>query len=165
MRLQKRITFALAVFVLLSASGCREKRIGATYDPFAIFPATAQWAWEEELNRLPTDPSMAELNIRVLVEEAITKGLAKRGYEMAPEGGEVQFLIHYQVGIAKRIEPNSVQGFGSLSLTLVDPTTNRDVWVGFVKTRADITLSESARRKRLQQQVDTMLKKFPPSQS
>jgi len=164
MRLQKRITLVLAVLVLLGSSGCGEKRIGATYDPFAIFPATAQWAWEEELNRLPTDPSMTELNIRTLMEEAITKGLAKRGYEMAPAGGEVQFLVHYQVGIAKRIEPNSVKGFGSLSLTLVDPTTNRDVWVGFVKTKADIALSESDRRKRLQKQVDTMLKKFPPSQ-
>jgi hypothetical protein len=164
MRLQKRIPLVLAVFVLFSSSGCGEKRIGATYDPFAIFPATALWAWEEELNRLPTDPSMTELNIRTLVEEAIVKGLAKRGYEMAPEGEEVQFLAHYQVGIAKRIEPNSVKGFGSLSLTLVDPATNRDVWVGFVRTRANVALSESDRRKRLQGQVDKMLRKFPPSQ-
>ncbi len=164
MRLQKRITLVFVVLVLLSSSGCGEKRIGATYDPFAIFPATAHWTWEEELNRLPTDPSITELNIRTLVEEAITKGLAKRGYEMAPEGGEVQFLVHYQVGIARRIKPDSIKGYGSLSLTLVDPATNRDVWVGFVKTEADIALSESDRRKRLQKQIDKMLEKFPPSQ-
>ena len=110
------------------------------------------------------ETSATELKFRTLVKEAITKGLAKRRYETAPACGEAQFLVHYQVGIAKRIEPSSVEGFGSLDLTLVDQTTNRDVWVGFVKTRADVALSESARRKRLQKQVDTMLRKFPPSQ-
>ena len=164
MRLQKRITFVLAVLVLFSSSGCYQKRIGATYDPFAIFPATAQWAWEVELNRLPTDPSIKELNVRAMVEEAITKGLAKRGYDMAPEGGQAQFLVHYQVGISKRIKPNSVKGYGSLSLTLVETVTNRDVWVGFVKTEAHVARSEGDRSKRLQSQVDRMLRKFPPSQ-
>ena len=164
MRLLKRITPVLAVLVLLSSSGCAQKRIGATYDPFVIFPATAQWAWDEGLNRLPTDPSITELNIRSLVRETITKGLARRGYTMSPEDGKVDFRIHYQVGIGRRIGPNSVTGYGSLSLTLVEASTNRDVWVGFVRTNVDVSLSETDRRKRLQKQINKMLRKFPPSQ-
>jgi hypothetical protein len=164
MRLTKRITLILAVLALLSAFGCAPKRTGATYDPFVAFPATAQWAWDEGLNRLPTDPSMAELNIRTIVRDTITEGLAKRGYSMAPEGEQADFLAHYQVGIGKRIDRSSVKGFGSLSLTLVDPATSRDVWVGFVKTESDVSLSEADRRKRLQRNIDKMLGKFPPSQ-
>ncbi len=164
MPLLVRITLVLAFISLLSASGCA-KRIGATYDPFLMFPATAQWAWDEGMNRIPEDPSMQALNIRAVVREIITEGLAGRGYTMAPKSGKVDFLVHYQVGIGRRISADSVQGYGSLSLTLVDVSTNRDVWLGFVKTDADVSLPEAQRRKRLQKEIDKMLKKFPPSQS
>ena len=100
MRLLVRITLVLAFIALLSASGCT-RRIGATYDPFLMFPATAQWAWDEGMNRIPEDPSMAALNIRTLVRETITKGLARRGYALAPKGGKVDFRVHYQVGIGR----------------------------------------------------------------
>ena len=163
MRLLERITLVLAVIALLSSSGCA-KRIGATYNPFLMFPATAQWAWDEGMNRLPEDPSMTPLNIRTLVRETITEGLAKRDYTMAPKGGEVDFRVHYRVGTGRRIKQTSVTGYGSLSVTLVDASTNRDAWVGFVKTDVDVSASEAQRRKRLQKQIDKMLRKFPPSQ-
>jgi hypothetical protein len=76
----------------------------------------------------------------------------------------VDYRVHYQVGTGKRIEQTSVKGYGSLSLTLVDASTDQDVWVGFVKTESDVSLSEKDRRKRLQKKVDKMLGKFPPSQ-
>lgn len=164
MRLTKRITLILAVLALLGSFGCAPKRTGATYDPFVVFPPTAQWAWDEGLNRLPTDPSMEQLNISTIVRDTITVGLAKRGYTMAPEGEKADFLAHYQVGIGRRIDRSSVKGFGSLSLTLVDPSTSRVVWVGFVKTESDMSLSEAERRERLQGNIDRMLGKFPPSQ-
>jgi hypothetical protein len=164
MPLLKRITLVLAAIALLSSFGCGPKRTGATYDPFVVFPATAQWAWDEGLNRVPADQSITDLNIRSIVRDIITKGLAKRGYSMAPDGGKVDYRVHYQVGTGKRIEQTSVKGYGSLSLTLVDASTDQDVWVGFVKTESDVSLSEKDRRKRLQKRVDKMLRKFPPSQ-
>jgi hypothetical protein len=163
MRLLERITLVVAVVALLSSSGCA-KKVGATYDPFVLFPATAQWAWDEALNQLPDDPSITALNIRTLVRETITEGLATRGYAMAPQGGKVDFRVHYQVGLGKIIKPDSVEGYGSLSLTLVEVSTNRDVWVGFIKTDVDVSTSEAERRKRLQKEVNKMLKDFPPSQ-
>jgi hypothetical protein len=164
MPLLKRITLVLAAIALLSSFGCGPKRTGATYDPFVVFPATAQWAWDEGLNRVPADQSITDLNIRNIVRDIITKGLAKRGYSMAPEGGKVHYRVHYQVGIGKRIEKTSVKGYGSLSVTLVDASTDQDVWVGFVKTESNVSLSETERRKGLQKRVDKMLGKFPPSQ-
>ena len=163
MRLLKRITLVLAVLVLLSGMGCGNKRIGATYDPFVIFPASAQWTWDESLNRTSSNPSMTPLKIRTLAREAITEGLAKRGYTFAEEGEDVDFRVHYQLGIGRKIERDSAKGYGSLSLTLVEASTNREAWAGFIKTDADVTLSEADRRKRLQKQVDEMLGKFPPS--
>ncbi len=164
MRLLERMILVLAVIALLGSSGCA-KRTGATYDPFFLFPATAGWAWDEGMNRIPEDPSMQALNIRAVVRDIITEGLARRGYTMVPKNGKVDFLVHYQVGIGRRISADSVQGYGSLSLTLVDVSTNRDVWLGFVKTDADVSLPEAQRRKRLQKEIDKMLKKFPPAQS
>ncbi len=107
MRLLKRNTLVLAVIALLGASGCATK-IGATYDPFVIFPATAQWTWNDELNRVPKVPSMETLNIQSIVREAITEGLAERGYTLAPAGGKVDFLVHYQVGLGQVIKKDSV---------------------------------------------------------
>ena len=164
MPLLKRITLVLAAMAVLSSSGCGPKRTGATYDPFATFPATAQWAWDEGLNLLPVDPSISNLNIRTIVRDVVTEGLAKRGYTMAPDGGKVDFRVHYQVGIGTKVDQTSSKGYGSLNLTLVNATTNQEVWVGFVRTESDVSLSEKDRRKRLQKRVDKMLREFPPSQ-
>jgi hypothetical protein len=163
MRLLKQITLLLMVIALLGGAGCAKKRIGATYDPFFLFPATAQWSWDEHLNQVPDNPSIVALNVPTIVRELITEGLAKRGYVMVPKGTKVDFRVHYQVGIGRRVTASSVTGYGSLSLTLVDDTTNRDVWLGFVRTESDVSLPESERRKRLKKQINTMLKKFPPS--
>jgi len=163
MRPLKRITLILAVLVLLSASGCGRKRVGATYDPFVIFPATAQWAWDEDMNRLRTDRSTAELNLHTVVRDVITEGLAKRDYTMARESGKADFRVYYRVGLGKRIGPDSVKGFGSLSLTVVDVSSNRDVWVGFITIEVAVARSEQDRRRRLQKRVDKMFRKFPPS--
>jgi hypothetical protein len=164
MPLLKRITLVLAAMAVLSSSGCGPKRTGATYDPFAIFPATAQWAWDEGLNRLPVDQSISDLNVRTIVRDVVTEGLAKRGYTMASDGGKVDFRVHYQIGIGTRVDATSAKGYGALNLTLVNATTNQEVWLGFVRTESDVSLSENDRRKRLQKRVDKMLRKFPPSQ-
>jgi hypothetical protein len=164
MRLLERNTFVLVVIALLGASGCAPK-IGATYDSFVIFPATAQWTWNEELNRSPKNPSMETLNIKSIVRETITEGLAKRGYTLAPAGGKVDFRVHYQVGLGQVIKQDSVKSYASLSLTLVDTKTDRSAWVGFIKTDADIAIPEAERRKRLRKKMNEMLKNFPPNQS
>ena len=164
MRLHKRISLLIVAVALLGATGCAPKRIGAAYDPFFLFPATAQWAWDEGLNRIPNDPALTELNIRRIVRDLITEGLAERGYTMAPKGGEVDFRIHYEIGIGRRIEPGSVEGFASLSLNFVDVATDRDVWLGFVRTEVAIAITEAERRKRLRSRIEKMLGKFPPNQ-
>ncbi len=163
MRLLKQNILVFAVIALLGASGCA-KKIGATYDPFVIFPATAQWTWNDELNSIPKHPSMETLNIRSIVREAITEGLAERGYTLAPAGGKVDFLVHYQVGLGQKVKQDSVKSYASLSLTLVDTKTDRSAWVGFIKTDADISIPEAQRRKRLRKQMNKMLKDFPPNQ-
>jgi hypothetical protein len=163
MRLLERTTLVLAVIALLGTSGCTTK-IGATYDTFAIFPATAQWTWNDELNRIPEASSIKALNIESIVRETITESLAERGYTLAQAGGKVDFLVHYQVGIGQKIKQGSVKSYASLSLTLVDATTDRSAWVGFIKTGADIATPEAQRRKRLRKQMNKMLKNFPPNQ-
>ena len=163
MRLLERITLVLTVIALLGASGCA-KKIGATYDPFVIFPATAQWTWNDELNRIPSDPSMESLNIESIVRETITEGLAKHGYTLAPAGGKVNFQVHYQIGLGQKIKQDSVKSYASLSLTLVDSKTDRSAWVGFIKTEVDIAIPEAQRRKQLRERMNELLKNFPPNQ-
>ncbi len=161
MRLLEQIILVVAVGTLLSSSGCA-KKAGPSYDPFVVFPATAQWTWDEAWNRLPDDPAVAALNIRTLARDTITEGLETRGYTLAPQGGKVDFRVHYQVGLGKIIKRDSVEGYGTLSLNLVDASTNRQVWVGFIKADIHPSVSEAERRKRLQKEVNKMLKDFPP---
>lgn len=163
MRLLKRSTLVPAVIVLLGTSGCATQT-GATYDPFVIFPATAQWTWNDELNRFPKDPSLETLNIQSMVREIITESLAERGYTLAPAGGKVEFRVHYQVGLGQEINQDSAKAYASLSLTLVDTKTDRSAWVGFIKSDADIATPEPQRRKRMREQMNKMLKNFPPNQ-
>jgi hypothetical protein len=163
MRLLERNILVFAVVAVLGVSGCAE-HIGATYDPFEFFPATAQWTWNDELNRIPKHPSMESLNIESIVRETITEGLAKRGYTFAPAGEKVEFRVHYQIGIGQKIEQDSVESYGSLSLTLVDAKTDRSAWVGFINTDVDIAIPEAQRRERLREQMDEMLEDFPPNQ-
>jgi len=163
MRLLKRNILALAVIALVGASGCA-KKIGATYDPFVIFPATAQWTWDDELNRIPKHPSMETLNVQSIVREAITEGLAERGYTLAPAGGKADFRVHYQIGLGQIIDQDSVKSYASLSLTLVDTKTDRSAWVGFIKTDVNIATPEAQRRKQLRERMNKMLKNFPPNQ-
>jgi hypothetical protein len=163
MRLLERNTLALVVIALFGASGCA-RDIGATYDSFVLFPATAQWTWNEAMNRAPSDPSLKTLNIEGMLRETITEGLANHGYTLAPADGKVDFRIHYQIGIAQNIKKNSIKSYASLSLTMVDTKTDRSAWVGFIKTEADISMSDAERRERLRKQVDKMLENFPPNQ-
>jgi hypothetical protein len=107
---------------------------------------------------------MKTLNIQNIVEEAIAEGLAKRGYTLAPAGGKVDFRVHYQLGLGREIKQDSVKSYASLSLTLVDAKTDRSAWVGFIKTGAGIAAPETQRRKKLREQMNEMLKNFPPSQ-
>jgi hypothetical protein len=162
MHLSRRISLVLAVIALLGSNGCASN-IGTTHDPFVIFPETAQWAWDEKMNTLPSDPSMQALNIRTIVRESVTEALATKGYTLEPAGGKVDFRVHYQVGITKVITENSPKAYGSLNLTLVNVTTNRTVWVGFIKANVDVSISEAERRMRFSQELSKLLKDFPPS--
>jgi hypothetical protein len=163
MHLLERNILVLAVIALIGVNGCAEK-IGATYDPFEIFPATAKWTWDEQSNRIPKHPAIESLNIENIVREAIIEGLAERGYTLAPAGEKVDFRAHYQIGLGQKISQDSVKSYGSLSLTLVDANTDRSAWVGFIKTDADIAIPETERRERLREQMNEMLEDFPPNQ-
>jgi hypothetical protein len=107
---------------------------------------------------------METLNIKSIVQEAITEGLAERGYTLAPVGGKVDFRVHYQLGLGQKIKADSVKSYASLSLTLVDTKTDRSAWVGFIRTGVDITIPEAERRKRLRKQMNEMQENFPPNQ-
>jgi hypothetical protein len=49
-------------------------------------------------------------------------------------------------------------------VSTVDAKTDRSTWVRFIKTGADIAAPEAQRRKRLREQMNKMLKNFPPNQ-
>ncbi len=66
---------------------------------------------------------METLNIRSIVREAITEGLAKRGYTLAPAGGKAEFRVHYQVGIGQKTRAGLRK---VLRLTFPDPGRYKD---------------------------------------
>jgi hypothetical protein len=148
---------------LVVAFGCA-KTVGSTYDPLAIFPAQATWAWDDAANRMPSDETLHVLNVDAVIRDTTAEGLSARGYAQAPAGSPAPYLLSYEVGIGRMISTTSASAVATLSLSLVESESKRRVWVGFIKVDVDTSLTEAQRRERLQAEMQELLEDFPPSQ-
>jgi len=144
--------------------GCANDRIGATFDPLAVFPARAKWAWNDKANTLPADERLARLNLDSIVRDTARDAFAAKGYREAAPGESVDYYLNYEVGIGRVISPSSARAVGSVSYAFTEADSGRRVWLGFVRVDVDMSLTEAQRRTRLAAEVAELLKEFPPSQ-
>lgn len=160
MRVQIQIVLAIC---LISFLGC-SRTVRYNYDPLAIFPATATWAWNDARNILPAHPSMKTLHVDRIFREVVEDAFAQRGYEMVPRGSEAEYEVHYEIGLGMQVGGKQRPAVATASIELTEIATGRRVWVGFMKTNVDVALSEEQRRNRLEREMRKILRRFPPSQ-
>jgi hypothetical protein len=160
MRLWKQLVLAICLIPLF---GCA-KNVSSNFDPLAIFPATATWVWDDSKNILPDDPTMVTLEIDRILREVVGEAFSARGYTEAPDGIQPDYLLHYEVGVGIVVDGRQRPPVATGSFELTEFLTGRQVWVGFLTTNVDVTLTEKERTRRLQRELRKMLKNFPPSQ-
>jgi len=158
-----RVLMQLVLAVcLIPFFGC-SKNIRVNFDPLAIFPATSTWVWNDAKNILPDHPSMEILHIDRLLRAEVEEGFAGRGYTEVPRGSEAEYEMHYEVGLGLQVGGTQRPAVATASIELTEISTGRQVWVGFMKTNVDVSLTEKQRVDRLRRNMRKMLKNFPPS--
>jgi hypothetical protein len=153
---------SLLVWAMLT--GCAsDLSVGTSFDPLMRFPAEATWRFDERRILLPEDERIVALDVGPALRQAITEELAARGYRQA--GSETpDFGVVYQLSVTSRSRPEGSFAIGSLSLSLNDARSGKQVWVSFAQTEIEIARDESERNARLRKYVGQMLAEFPPGQ-
>lgn len=143
--------------------GCAsdDTAVSTAFDPLAVFPVQASFAWDDEANREPDDPRVRELNFGPRLRMLATAALTARGYREA--GSEAaDYQVSYQLSMHTWIAPDHSTSVGSLSITMIETRSGRRVWMGFARAEAQTALPEDARNQRLSVILERMFENFPP---
>lgn len=145
----------LAMLVGLAATGCASTMtVSSHVDRDVAFGRYRTYDWGPA-DTLPTGDPRLDQNpfFKDHVEGAVEKGLAARGFTLAPDKPDL--LIHYHANISQRIDVNRVdRGYGycygaecqsgvieyeagTLVLDAVDARTNQLVWRGSARQNVD----------------------------
>lgn len=150
---------------LLLAMGCAKPDFEAAtiFDPLASFPAEATIAWDDKANHLPTNPELQPLEYDRLIKQVSNEEFGKRGYTKTTSDS-ADYLISYELTVHRWISTEKTRATGTLSLSLVDTTSNNRVWLGFGRAEVFVGLSEEERIARTRVILTEILGAFPPNQ-
>jgi hypothetical protein len=158
-----RLRLAALSLVLLAGCASDGVEVSTTYDPLALFPAQATYAWDDSANKLPPDPRLASLDLDRLIKQAAAEELAVHGYLQATSGSP-DYRLSYELVVHTWIGADSPLSIGTLSLLLVESDSGRRVWLGFARAEVHVGLTAAEREQRLREAFAKMLVKFPPAQ-
>ncbi len=158
-----RVHIAALSLALLAGCASDGVEVSTTYDPLALFPAQASYAWDGRANKLPPDPRIEALDLDPLIKEAAAEELAVRGYRPAASGSP-DYRLSYELVVHTWIGADNSRSVGSLSLMLVDADLGRRVWIGFARAEVQVGRTTAERKQRLRGVFAKMLAKFPPAQ-
>jgi hypothetical protein len=99
----RRLTSPLTLVAALLATqllGCMssDPPVSHAYDPMTLFPATAEFVWDEEANWTPQNASLREEDIGPVIKRLATEAMAVHGYTEA-QTGTPPYRLSYQLTI------------------------------------------------------------------
>ena len=159
-------SFALGLVTALALAGCASDgglETSATHDPLTRFPAEATFSWDESGNKLPRDERIQALDLDPLIRQAANQEFAARGYRVTASGG-ADFRLSYHLDVHTWIGAGDSKSVASLSLLLVEASSDRRVWLGYGRAELDVSVSREERSARLRKATAKILEKFPPNQ-
>lgn len=159
------MTIRFLLMGLLLLTGCRSNdvELAVTYDPLFSFPKQATFSWDREHSHVPSDPRVALLDFRGVLEETAADAFAKKGYRLTPDGG-ADYLLAYRITLQEILQANASRSFGAFWLDLTEAKSGRRVWTGYGRALVHVGLSEKERKSRFRKSLGNLLKDFPPSQ-
>lgn len=163
-RWQLSLSTLIAGLVCVACAGDKIP-VSVAFDPVVRFPAQATYAWDRAAIRLPTDPHIVELHPERLIEELAEEAFAARGYTRVNDPQAADYLLSYHLQVATFIGADASNSSAVLSLLLVEPKTERRVWMGWGRAEYFAGADSERRRTRIADALARMLEDFPPVQS
>jgi hypothetical protein len=154
----------LALIGLSALLACTSSRpqVSTAIDPWTNFPANATFVWDEAADREPDDAWIRELRFGPRLRRLTTEVLAERGYREV-EAEPADYRVSYQLSIFTGISDDPARSVASLSILLIEASSNQRVFVGFARATPQLEDPEEARDARLRTLVEQMFAGFPPS--
>ena len=186
---QKRVILLLGMLVLfVPVASWSAMKITVDSDPDADFSSLKTYIWMSEPEHIYLDPEFDHEFLRNEIKKTVKDQLADKGFN-EDTSGIPDFLIGYHAAIRNRIGVttwnNNYDGYniyygmirpwtpmeedyvwqieeGSLVLDIIDPAKKKLIWRS--SAHAEVTQSDDIekRRKRINEAVEKMLRKFPP---
>jgi len=177
----------MAVVALVTAmlAGCATIEVGSDYDPEADFAALRTYAWLPDQDRMVGEHRIYDTLLDTRVRNAVDRELAGRGFARG-EADAVDFYVAYHAGIETKVDVrsiNSALGYGeglwgqeigpgsdvreydqgTLLLDVVEPDGRQLLWRGSASVIVSDTDDPEERSRRIDEAVERMLARFPPS--
>lgn len=183
-RSKGRPLMVLAAALLLAA--CETLRVGSDHDPAASFSQYHSFAWmpPHTFRHEPANPLVAQR-----AHDAIEAALAAKGYTLASDPAQADFVVDFTIGAGERTDVRSypapyygpwmwggpwwgapywgsevdVRQYreGTISVDIFDAHTHRPVWHGWA--RKELTRSDIEHSQgSIRKAVDAVLAPFPP---
>jgi hypothetical protein len=167
MKHRQTATVLVLVSILMLAACASDDpyETSATFDPVAIFPAEAIYAWNLSANRLPENPQVRSQfpNLDRRIKLTADEAFARRGYRVV--SNEVpNYWLSYDMHVHTFISGENSRATATLSLTLVDEVTRRRVWLGFVRAEVLAGSTDEEGLERMRGVMASILQNFPPNQ-
>jgi hypothetical protein len=158
-------------------------RVQTDYDPAADFTRLRTYAWQPHPARADGDPRINNDLVDTRVRTAVDRVLHARGYQAVAEG-EPDFRVSYIVTLDTKTDIHTVPvsygwgwwGFpatetyvdqyeqGTLILDVINASTNKLIWRGSAAARVVEGGTPKQRTQRINEAVERILERFPPSQ-
>jgi len=152
--------------------------VAADIDPHADFSSYQTYAWDPDHTDSTGDPRMDDTDFDSWVRSFVADGLVARGLRETQESS-ADLLIHYHASVHQRFDVYTVdseRGYeyhgeeeqlfdyeeGTLVLCMVDRSTSRVVWRGYVHTNVEGVMDDPELiEERLTEAVHKVLERFP----
>ena len=144
----------LGVVALVALAGCGIT-VDTEWDRSASFAQLRTYAWEEAEPPPGSRPVIESVRDDTVIRTTVERELAARGYEKTFTGTP-DFVVDYRVVIANPNYP-----YGTLVLTIRDPSTLQQLWSGSAKNVIDPG-DRKATDANTREGIRKMLSRFPP---
>jgi hypothetical protein len=177
----RRYLHVYGILLLVVVAACRSAQVGYDYDRGADFSRYRSYAWVSTGQKATGDKRLDSSLVDARIRRAIDSQLRAKGYAVSA-GGSPDFLVAYHTGMKDLMKGASTQNYigdrahgtfttisdvqpyheGTLTLDIVDATSQRLVWQASVRADVDQSLDPKERDSRMEDVVRAMLAHFPP---
>ena len=153
--------------------GCATTTVRTNFDDGFNFAAHQTYAWRP-VNRLNGRSLSSTTRLYSRIQAAVDRALAVKGLSrVSPE--QADLMVGFEVSTQEKIDVSDIgnhwqHGFweptylwATLTLEILQPGSQNTVWNGSIREYVRLTQPLEERNRRLREDVEYLLKDFPPS--